>query len=58
MDTGFLVIERKGNNTRYMVYYNFNNMCKEEGFDKSKLDKNKLPVQIGSSIQIVKVNIK
>jgi hypothetical protein len=58
MNDIYLVIKTNGSNTIYSGYYNFKEMCDIEGLDRTKLDKNKLPVQIGANIRIIKIKIK
>lgn len=58
MNDIFLVIKGTPNNLIYSAYYNFKDMCEQEGFDKTKLDKNKLPGQIGNNIRVIKLKIK
>jgi hypothetical protein len=45
----------KGNNIK--GYYSFSRLCKENGVDKDKVNKDMLPLQIGKDIKIVKISI-
>jgi beta-N-acetylglucosaminidase len=45
----------KGNNIK--GYYSFSRLCKENGIDKDKVNKDMLPLQIGKDIKIVKISI-
>lgn len=62
MNDIFLVIKGTPGNLTYSAYYNFKDMCGEEGIDSNKIDKSKLPVRIdslsGKSITILKVKVK